>query len=68
MKEIRYKIGKEIQNARLEQNISQTALSEMAGVDRKTLYNIEAGAFSARLDVIEKIANELGLTLTLKEK
>lgn len=58
--DIRLKIGERIKNLRKEKNISIRELAEMAGVNKSTIVNLEAGRFDARLDTLQSIANALG--------
>ena len=47
---------------RIEANLSQARLAEIAGVDRKTINRIENGHFSPALDTIVRLSVALGIT------
>lgn len=59
MKEIREKIGNRIFELRKEAGLTQEELAEKSGCAHKTVRNIESGAFSARIDIIQKVAYAL---------
>jgi len=46
-------------------NITQTMLAELAGVSLHTISDIESGKGNPSLDVLLRIADTLGLELTL---
>ena len=47
---------------RIDANLSQARLAEIAGVDRKTINRIENGHFSPALDTIVRLSVALGIT------
>lgn len=49
-------------------NVSQQALSEMAGVSLATIKDLERGVGNPSLKTLERIAVVLGLELTLTRK
>ena len=57
-------IGNRIRDLRLERNLTQEALAERAGLDRKTVNRIETGTVSARLDQLLLIASGLRVHIT----
>ena len=61
-------IGKTIQQRRKELKITQSSLAELAEISINTLYKIERGEANPTLDVLQKIADVLGLELTLITK
>jgi transcriptional regulator with XRE-family HTH domain len=65
---MRISIGKSIKNRRKELRITQLHLAELAEVSINTLYKIERGQNNPTLDVLEKIADVLGMELVLKIK
>lgn len=61
-------IGNMIQRRRLAQTLTQQDLSEMSGVTSRTIYLIESGGGNFSFDVLQKIAEVLGLEITLDVK
>ena len=61
-------IGKTIQQRRKELKITQSSLAELAEISINTLYKIERGEANPTLEVLKKIADVLGLALTLITK
>ncbi|MFB7711566.1 MULTISPECIES: helix-turn-helix domain-containing protein [unclassified Streptomyces] len=56
-------IGDRIRAARIHANLTQEALAERAGIDRKTVNRIEQGANAALIDHLLLIADALGVPL-----
>ncbi|MCC5907183.1 MAG: helix-turn-helix transcriptional regulator [Balneolaceae bacterium] len=61
-------IGKQIKERRNTLGITQPDLAEMAGVSVNTLYKIETGQANPTVNVLHKIADILGMELTLTIK
>ncbi|MCC5918628.1 MAG: helix-turn-helix transcriptional regulator [Cryomorphaceae bacterium] len=61
-------IGETIKNRRKELSITQPHLAELANVSTNTLYKIERGQGNPSLDVLNKLAEVLGMELTLEVK
>tara|TARA_R100001143_G_C3361009_1_gene135758 strand:+ start:3527 stop:3739 length:213 start_codon:yes stop_codon:yes gene_type:complete len=61
-------IGLKIKERRNTLGITQPDLVEMAGVSINTIYNIESGRGNPSVKVLNKIAEILGLELTLTVK
>ncbi|MBX2924778.1 MAG: helix-turn-helix transcriptional regulator [Chitinophagaceae bacterium] len=61
-------IGKAIKQRRKGLKITQPDLAQLATVATNTLYKIERGQANPTLDIIEKIADVLGLELKLEVK
>lgn len=61
-------IGKTIKNRRKELGITQPHLAELANVSTNTLYKIERGQANPSLQVLNKLADVLGMELTLQVK
>lgn len=55
--------GRRLRVLREEAGLSARELAERAGVDRATVANAEAGRFATRMDIAERLAGGLGLTL-----
>ncbi|MFT4294646.1 MAG: helix-turn-helix transcriptional regulator [Micropruina sp.] len=53
--------GLHLRRHREQRRLSQEALAESAGVDRKLIYRTELGQTSPRLDAVVKLADALGL-------
>ena len=58
--DIRLKIGERIKDLRKEKNMSIRELAELAGINKSTIVNLEAGRFDARLDTLHQIASVFG--------
>jgi len=56
------KLGANIREIRLNQNISQKALAEMAGLSRTFIAQMERGARNASYLSISRVAQGLGVT------
>lgn len=61
-------IGKQIKERRDTLGITQPDLAEMAGISVNTLYKIETGQGNPTVKVLNKIAEILGMELTLTVK
>ena len=61
-------IGKQIKERRDTLGITQPDLAEMAGISINTLYKIETGQGNPTVKVLNKIAEILGMELTLNVK
>lgn len=60
---LRVRVGRRLQELREKRGLNQTQLSDMAGINRSHLSQIENGAAAPRLDTIDDIAKALGITL-----
>lgn len=61
-------IGETIKNRRKELSITQPHLAELANISTNTLYKIERGQGNPTLEVLNKLAEVLGMELTLEVK
>jgi y4mF family transcriptional regulator len=61
-------LGEIIKNRRKELGITQPHLAELAEVSTNTLYKLENGIGNPSFDVINKLANVLGMELNLQIK
>ena len=61
-------IGETIRNRRKELNITQPHLAEIAQVSTNTLYKLERGQGNPSLEVLNKLAEVLGMELILEVK
>jgi y4mF family transcriptional regulator len=61
-------LGETIKNRRKELSITQPHLAELAKVSTNTLYKLERGQGNPSLDVLIKLAEVLGMELTLEVK
>ena len=52
-------VGKRVRELREERGVGQAELARMAGLEKNTLYRIEAGRNEPRMDTIEAIARAL---------
>jgi len=60
------RIGEAIKNRRKELGITQPHLAELAQVSINTLYKLERGQSNPTLDVLNKLAEVLGMELRLE--
>ena len=58
-------LGEAIKNSRKELSITQPHLAELAEVSTNTLYKLERGQGNPSLVVLNKLAEVLGMELTL---
>jgi transcriptional regulator with XRE-family HTH domain len=61
-------IGESVKNRRKELGITQPHLAEVAKMSTNTLYKLERGQGNPSLDVINKLAEVLGMELVLQVK
>jgi transcriptional regulator with XRE-family HTH domain len=61
-------LGEAIKSRRKELSITQPHLAELAKVSTNTLYKLERGQGNPSLDVLNKLAEVLGMKLTLEVK
>ena len=61
-------LGETIRKRRKELGITQPHLAELAQISTNTLYKLERGQGNPSLDVISKLAEVLGMELTLEVK
>lgn len=62
---IRIKIGNQIKVLREEKGLTQEQLSELSGIPRRTIVNIEQGAFNSKIESVQKLAEGLNSTLSI---
>src|SRR3954453_18696843 len=62
---LRSELGRLCRATRIELDLTQAALAEAAGIDRGYLATIEAGHANVSLDVVERVADALGLDLRI---
>jgi transcriptional regulator with XRE-family HTH domain len=61
-------LGEIIKNRRKELSITQPHLAELANISTNTLYKLEKGQSNPTVDVLSKLAEVLGMELTLEVK
>jgi len=61
-------VGKNIKERRKTLQVTQSQLSELAGISVNTLYKIERGQANPTLNTLAKIANTLGMVVSLQVK
>jgi y4mF family transcriptional regulator len=61
-------IGRIIKNRRKELNITQPHLAELAQISTNTLYKLENGQGNPSLQILNKIAEVLGMELKIEVK
>ena len=62
----RKSLGAYIKHEREQQGISVRKMAELAGIQPSTVQNVENGAFTPRLDVVQHILSVLGKRLTIE--
>lgn len=62
------RVGEAIRKRRKSLKITQPDLADLAKISVNTLYKIERGEGNPTLDVLEKIADVLGLEIKLEVK
>jgi y4mF family transcriptional regulator len=61
-------LGETIRKRRKDLSITQPHLAELAEISTNTLYKLERGQGNPSLEVINKLADVLGMELTLEVK
>jgi transcriptional regulator with XRE-family HTH domain len=61
-------LGKVIKNRRKQLRITQPHLAELANISTNTLYKLERGQGNPSLNVLNKLAEVLGMELSLEVK
>jgi transcriptional regulator with XRE-family HTH domain len=61
-------IGNSIKARRKTLKVTQAQVAELAGISINTLYKIERGQANPTIEIIDKIADVLGLELVLQVK
>jgi len=61
---ISVRLGRRLASLRAEKGWNQAYLSELAGVGRAHLSQIENGSVMVRIDTLEALANSLEITLS----
>jgi transcriptional regulator with XRE-family HTH domain len=56
-----HEIGKRIARLRLERNLSQAQLAEQAGISKRTLERLEAGAAATQFSLFLRVLRQLDL-------
>lgn len=64
----RQQIGSKIQELRVQRGLSVRQLAEMSGVIYSNISKIENGRYNVSVDILGKIADALGVELTMIEK
>ena len=62
--EIQQKFGQTVKSMRMERNLSQEQMAFKACIDTHYLSNIETGQRNVSLDIIERIANFFGVSIS----
>jgi transcriptional regulator with XRE-family HTH domain len=63
----RLRIGIRIESLRKERGLSMHELAELADITKANVFNIEHGRYSVGLDVLNKIAEAMNVTLDFNE-
>ena len=63
----RERIGKRIDQIRMEAGLSQARLSELTGIATGNIARIETGKYSTGIDILSKIGDALGYQLDFIE-
>lgn len=63
---IRSAVGKRIKSIRLQRDMTQQELAAAADITKVHICRIEEGKYSVGIDVLDKIADALGVSLELK--
>lgn len=62
---IRTRIGNRIADLRKQANLTQSELAERAGLQRTHVSRIEAGKYAVTFEVVQAIAEALGMTVDI---
>lgn len=61
----REKIGSQLKSARITKGMSMAKVAELAEMTEATISKIENGKWSVSLDILERVCNALGVTISL---
>jgi transcriptional regulator with XRE-family HTH domain len=61
-------IGEAVRNRRKELRITQPHLAELAEISTNTLYRLEGGQGNPSLEVLQKLAEVLGMEIKIEVK
>jgi transcriptional regulator with XRE-family HTH domain len=61
-------IGEAVKNRRKELRITQPHLAELAEISTNTLYRLEGGQGNPSLEVLQKLAEVLGMEIKIEVK
>lgn len=61
-------LGRQIRNRRKQLGLSQDALAAVVGVNRRVIGELERGKPSVQLGIAVRVAQSLGLDVTLHER
>lgn len=61
IRQARIELGNRIRDARLQADLTQEKLAEMAGVDRTTVQNAESGKVDPKFSLLLRLARALRL-------
>ena len=64
----RIEIGKAVRAGRAEHGYTQLALSQLTGIHKSTISEIENGRFSGSFDIFERVLNALDLAFDVVHK
>lgn len=62
----RERMGQSIRDLRTQRGLTQVQLAQLAGITQSNLARIEAGRYAVGLDILNKIANAMGVAVELK--
>lgn len=62
----RERMGQSIRNLRTQRGLTQVQLAQLAGITQSNLARIETGRYSVGLDILNKIANAMGVAVEMK--
>lgn len=60
----RRSVANKVRGCRVDHDLTQEQLDDLAGVDRRTLQRIESGNSEVKLSHLSRIAHALGIRLT----
>lgn len=63
---LRDQMGQTIRDIRIQRGMTQQDLADAAGITKANVCNIEAGKYSVGFDVLNRIANALGVKIEMK--
>ncbi len=63
---LRERMGESIRNLRLQRGLTQVELARLADISPSNLARIEDGRYSVGLDILNQIANALGVAIELR--
>lgn len=64
----REQIGLQLMEARKKKQMTQQEVADKAGITRANLSRIEAGKYNASIDILSRVCDAIGVSITIQEE